>query len=148
MHHKFTHLLDFIDSCDKPYVLFCDARDTLFIDDPAKVVPYFEEFGCEILFNATMSPRGLFKAYKSALPLYWWTRRISRTGWLRKYPNAGGFIGKKSIIKEIGEVIVFYCERIGCRHYPYSDQDILRAIFPWFWPRMQVDYYNRIWYRN
>ena len=148
MTNKFIHLLEFIEECEKPYILFCDARDTIFINDPADIVPFFKEFDCEVLFTATMSPRGIFHAYKWALPLYWWTRIISRAGPLKKYPNTGGFIGKPQIIKEICEASLFYCERLDCRNHPTNDQDIVRALFPWFWPRMKLDYYNKIFYRN
>jgi hypothetical protein len=148
MTHKYLYLLEFIEGCNKPYVMFCDARDTVFIDDPAKIVPIFKEFGCEVLFNSTMSARGIFKSYESALPLYWWTRIIAGMGWRKRYPNAGAFIGRKDVVKEIAEIILFYCERMGCRYAPNSDQDVLRSIYPWYWPRMTIDYYNKIFYRN
>jgi hypothetical protein len=149
MVYKFTNLLEFIEECKKPYILFCDARDTIFTADPAWIVPLFKEFECEVVFNATMSARGVYKTYEWSLPLYWWARRISRTGLMKKYPNAGGFIGKKEIIKEISEIIVHYTlgtKPTKCIHT--LDQDIVRCIFPWYWPRMKVDYYNKIWYRN
>jgi hypothetical protein len=148
MSYKYIYLLEFIEECNKPYVLFCDARDTIFMDDPAKILPLFKEFECEAVFNATMSPRGIFKAYKSASTLYWWHRKISRTGWMKKYPNAGVFIGKKEFLAEISKVMMFYCADMDCRWEPRSDQDVLRSIYPWFWPRMKVDYYNKIVYRN
>lgn len=148
MAYKYIYLLEFIEECNKPYILFCDARDSIFIDDPAKIIPFFKEFECEALFNSSYSPRGIFKSYESAAGIYWWTRKVAKTGWTKKYPNAGGFIGKSQLIKEIAEVILFYCEHMGCKRYPTSDQDVLRAIYPWFWPRMKVDNYNRIFYRN
>jgi hypothetical protein len=148
MDNKYVHLLEFIEECEKPYILFCDARDTVFADDPAKIVPLFKKFECEVLFNSTMSGRGIFKSYTWALSLRWWTRIISRTGRMRKYPNAGAFMGKKEIIKEISEIILFYCERMECKSGLNADQCILRAIYPWYWPRMKVDNYNRIFYRN
>jgi len=145
MFHKYKYLLEFVNSgkCRK-YLLFCDARDTIFVDDPAKILPFFKEFNCEMLFNATMSARGVFKAYRSALPLYWWYRKISKTGGMRKYPNAGVFIGKSSFMVGFFENILRYETN---RMYE-MDQDILRLVFPWYWPRMQVDYYNKITYRN
>jgi hypothetical protein len=148
MGHKFVYLLEFIEECEKPYILFCDARDTIFTGDPADIVPSFKEFKCEVVFTATMSPRGIFKSFDWAIPLYWWTRKISRMGTMRKYPNTGGFVGRPQIIKEISEAALYYCERIDCRYHPMNDQDIVRAIFPWFWPRMKLDYYNKIFYRN
>jgi hypothetical protein len=148
MTYKYLYLLEFIDECEKPYILFCDARDTIFMDDPAKILPLFKEFECEVVFNATMSPRGIFKSYKWATILYWWHRKVSRTGWMKKYPNAGVFIGKKEFVREICKIMMFYCSKIGCKWEPHSDQDILRCIYPWLWPRMKVDYYNKIVYRN
>lgn len=148
MAYKYIYLLEFIEECKKPYILFCDARDTIFIDDPAKVTPLFKEFGCEALFNSTFSARGIFKSYESAAPIYWWTRIVARTGCSKRYPNAGGFIGKTQFIKDIVEVMLFYCENMECKIYPTSDQDVLRAIYPWFWPRMKVDNCNWIFYRN
>jgi len=148
MTYKYIHLLEFIEECKKPYILFCDARDTIFMDDPAKIMPTFKGFKCEALFNSTMSPRGIFKSYDWALPLYWWTRTIIGLGWRKRYPNAGVFIGKVYFIKEIAETILFYCERMGCRYAPASDQDVLRCIYPWYWPRMTLDYYNYLTYRN
>jgi len=148
MTYKYLYLLEFIEECDKPYILYCDSRDVLFMDDPAKVMPLFKEFKCEAVFNSTMSPRGIFKRYPSVYPLYFWSRYIGRTGWRKRFANAGLFIGKKQFIKEICEVMLFYCERMDCRYQPTSDQDVLRAIYPWLWPRMMVDYYNKISYRN
>ena len=148
MTYKYIHLLEFIEECEKPYILFCDARDTVFLDDPAKIVPTFKRFKCEALFNSTMSPRGIFKSYDWALPLYWWTRTIVGLGWRKRYPNAGVFMGKVQFIKEIVETILFYCESMDCRWPPKSDQDVLRSIYPWYWPRMTLDYYNYLFYRN
>ncbi len=148
MAYKYIYLLEFLEECKKPYILFCDARDTVLIDDPAKIVPLFKEFKCEAVFNSTMSPRGIFKSYRSAEPLYWWSRKISRTGWRKRYPNAGLLIGKVHFVKEICEVFLFYCEHMGCKRQPTSDQDVLRGIYPWFWPRMKIDYHNWIAYRN
>lgn len=148
MQYKYVHLLEFLEECEKPYVLCCDARDAIFTDDPAKAVPLFKEFKCEALFNATMSPRGIFKSYKWAAGLYWWSRHVAKTTWRKRYPNAGAWIGKTQFVKEICEVISYYCERIGCKRYPHSDQDVLRAIYPWFWPRMNLDYFNKMFYRN
>lgn len=148
MDYKYIYLSEFLQECRKPYVLFCDARDIIFTDDPAKIVPLFKEFECEAVCNATMSPRGIFKSYKSATTLYWWYRKISRTGWMKKYPNAGVFIGKVNFLAELCDVMMFYCSKMDCRWEPRSDQDILRCIYPWYWPRMQIDYYNKITYRN
>ena len=148
MAYKYIYLLEFIEECEKPYILFCDARDTIFTDDPAKALPLFKKFECEALFNGTMSARGIFKSYEWAASLYWWTRIIARTRWRKRYPNAGAFIGKTQFIKEICEVMSFYCERMVCKIYPHSDQDVLRAIYPWFWPKMTLDYYNMMFYRN
>jgi len=148
MTYKFIYLLEFIEECKKPYILYCDSRDAIFTDDPAKVMSiFFEKFKCEALFNCTTSTRGIFKSYKWTLPLYWWTKKMS-SGRMR-FANAGAFVGKTQFIKEISEVMLFYCERMGgCNYCPNSDQDILRAIYPWFWPRMMIDYYNKIFYRN
>jgi len=148
MTHKYVYLLEFIEECKKPYILFCDARDTVFIDDPAKIVPAFKKFKCEVLFNSTLSARGIFKSYEWTAPLYWWTRGIIGLGWRKRYPNAGVFIGKVEFVKEIAETILFYCERMGCRYPPNSDQDVLRSIYPWYWPRMLIDCYNYLIYRN
>jgi hypothetical protein len=149
MVYKFMYLLEFIEECRKPYILFCDARDSIFTDDPAKAMVLFKEFGCEAVFNATMSSRGIFKSFQGwSLPLYWWTRMIAKTTWRKRYPNAGAFIGKKQLMKEISETILYYCELMECRYPPKSDQDVLRAIYPWFWPRMTCDYYNKMFYRN
>ena len=148
MLYKFMYLLEFIEECEKPYILYCDARDAVFTDDPAKAVPLFKEFECEALFCATMSARGILKAHAWTLPLYWWTRIISKTTWRKRFPNAGAFIGKRQLLKEISEIILFYCESMKCKYYPNSDQDVLRAIYPWFWPRMTCDYYNKMFYRN
>lgn len=146
MFMKYEHLLRFIDSgkC-KPYLLFCDARDTIFMDDPAKIIPLFKSFECEMVFNATMSPRGVFKSYSWAMPLYWWYRKISRTGWMKKYPNAGVFVGKTSFMVEVFENILRYASP---KSIYQQDQDVVRCIFPWYFPRMKIDYYNRIVYRN
>jgi len=141
--------------CKTKYLLYCDARDSILRVDPQIVLDLFLERNVSLLFNATMSKKGF-----SAMPeILDWTRCHSpRSG---RYLNAGAFIGSTNLIQRVFEEAMKYIDpdeyfvRATPKfdelpEYPKGadDQNILRYILPTFHPAMDIDYYNRIFYRN
>lgn len=62
--------------------------------------------------------------------------------------NSGAYIGRTKFIYELVKTgLDMYGDSIG-ETSPCPDQDILRVIQPWFWPKVKIDPYNDIFYRN
>lgn len=131
--------------CNTPYLLFCDARDTIFSDDPAKVIPIFEKFGCDLLFNSTMSKKG----YERMPIVLKWAKKVTRKG--GRLLNAGVFIGRPEFMKEVFEAAFKCVDLFTVGEGPSkrsSDQSAFRYVQPLFHPRLDVDYANQLIYRN
>ena len=95
-----------------------------------------------------------------------WTDRIAKeSGYGERYLNAGVFVGKTSFLREVMEAAMEYVteDAISRREYeemlqkegarenlpPFpkgmrSDQLILRYLHRQFYPRMKIDYKNRL----
>ena len=80
-----------------------------------------------------------------------------------RYLNSGVYIGKTEFIKEIFEEAIKYAVPHGVtmgeyhtylssnpKNYPQGsqDQDIFRFLEPKFYPRLKVDYQNKMAYRS
>ena len=139
--YKLEWILEFLQSgkCKTEYLLYCDARDTILIDDPHRILDIFETMHDELIFNSTISKRGIFRRMPQLLD---WTKRVAQKN--SRYLNAGAFVGKTALVQKLFEAAV---PLIG-RFYRSSDQDILRYLQPAFYPDMNIDYFNRIFYRN
>ena len=140
--YKIKWILEFLQSgkCKTEYLLYCDARDTILIDDPQRVLDIFETMECELIFNSTKQKRGILWHMPQFLD---WMRIVAKKG--GRYLNAGAFIGKTKFIQQVLESAVTL---IGRFPRPYSDQEILRYLHPAFYPEMDIDYCNHIFYRN
>lgn len=148
-----------------PYVLYCDASDVIIKKDLFKVMDAFESLECDLVFGSTMSGRGWSRKSK----VWEWNHVIAKKR--NRYLNAGVCMGKWDFMTEVFEEAIKYIDidnriverevldRYGIeaseveKHYPdpyerNSDQDILRAIHPLFWPDMSIDYFNDLIYRN
>jgi len=135
--------------------MYCDARDSILRVDPQEVLDLFLKQGIHLLFNATMSKKGF-----SAMPDVWnWVQcnalRPSR------YLNAGAFIGLTDFTQVVFKEAMKYVDpnqhvvlsdpQFGeLPDYPKGadDQNIFRYLLPRFHPGMDIDYFNRIFYRN
>lgn len=140
--------------CNTKYVMYCDAIDVVFIDDPARVINIFETYDCKMLFMSSTSMDGY-----SCMPdvKQWATKNSSR------YLNSGVWIGETSFVTTVfeesqkyitphGVTMDMYREYLASNpsNYPVGaqDQDIFRYMEPKFYPDLKVDYKNKIAYRN
>jgi len=158
---KVQFILNYLHSgqCKTKYLLYCDATDTIIRDDPHKILELFKEEKVDLLFCSTMSPLG----YVCMPDRYEWTKVVAPKS--SRYLNAGGFIGRSTFIEQVLLEANKYIDpkqyRIAARikriedcqkvpDFPLgtSDQIILRYVFPEFYPSMDLDYINRIFYRN
>ena len=140
--YKIDWMLEFLQAgeCKTEYLLFCDARDAFVIDDLHKAFDIFLKMKCELVFNSTMSTRGIMKN----MPQLWsWTKRVARKR--TRYLNAGAFIGRAAFIQKVWEAAL---PLIGRFPNPEDEQDILRYLHPVFYPELDIDYANDIFYRN
>jgi len=168
--YKIKFLLNFLDKCKTPYLLFCDARDCILRDDPQLVLDIFLTKRCELLFCSTMHLGG----YACMPEIYQWTRNIQ----MGRYLNSGVFIGEVNFIKQVLEDAVQYVTdqsmtyedavktgtgkigKLGDIHntllcealpeFPKNalDQEIFRFLHPKYYPRMAIDYFNELVWRN
>ena len=156
---KIQWILNYLKSgkCKTQYLLYCDARDSILRVDPQTVLDLFIEQKISLLFNATMSKR----AYYFGMPeILEWARSVApRSG---RYLNSGAFVGVTDFVQKVFEVAIKYVspdQHVVAgdvkslnefSEFPkgMDDQTILRYIHREFYPAMNIDYYNRIFYRN
>jgi|TARA_B110000908_G_scaffold162604_1_gene208260 hypothetical protein len=156
---KFETILKYLNSgeCNTEYFMFCDAVDVIFRDDPQKVIDIFKTFNCEALFMSTHSTDG----YTCMPEVKRFIDESIQSN--ERYLNSGVYIGKTTFIKELfEEAIKFatphgvtmddYHNYLGSKplNYPHGaqDQDIIRYLEPNFYPRLKVDYKNKMAYRH
>lgn len=143
------------------YVLICDSDDVIFTKDPKDMVEVFETFGCDILFCSTdwdfvrkttydknkysdgFSQDLVMKEQKD------WVNTVLKQN---KYINCGAYIFKTNSILDILEENIKYINYDDKLEldFPYgnSDQTIYRWLEPKFYPRIKVDYDNKLFTHN
>ena len=156
---KFELLNHYLSSgeCETEYFMCVDAIDVIFIDNPTKVIDIFESFDCDALFMSTSSLDG----YNCMPEVYNKILQINNSN--GRYLNSGVYIGKTSFIKEVIESAISYAHPPGVTMDEYrdylnsnpidypkgsQDQDIFRFLEPQFYPRLRVDYDNKMAYRG
>jgi len=159
-HHtlKIRFILNYLLSgrCKTKYLLYCDAFDCILKDDPELVITLFKEYNADLIFCATSSKR----RFQFIPEVFEWTKTVApKSG---RYLNAGAFIGNTDFILEVfkeakrhldpnsdfKEGTIRLCSELKKFPEGYSDQLIFRYLHRQFYPRMDVDYINRIFYRN
>ena len=156
---KFEIVLNYLNSgeCDTEYFMYCDAIDVIFKDDPQRVIDIFESEDCDALFMSTNATDG----YSCMPEVKEFADKIN--GGNGRYLNSGVYIGKTSFVKEMFEEAIKYAIPHGVTmgeyhewlktnppNYPQGsqDQDIFRYIEPKFYPRLKIDYKNKMAYRS
>ena len=155
---KITWTLDYLNSnkCDTDLLLCTDAIDVIFQDDPQKIVDIFYEFDCDMLFMSTKDTTG----YNHMPEVKDWVEKIHPN----RYLNAGVWIAKVDFLKEYLEDHLKYIgseepsfddyrewqKKLPKPDYPKHghDQDIFRFTEPKYYPRVKVDYENKMAYRS
>jgi len=152
---KIEMVKNYLDLCTTRYVMFCDAIDVIFIDDPNRVIEIFKSHHCKMLFMSTTATSG----YSCMPEVYKWVTGISKSRFL----NSGVWIGNTEFVKTVFAEASKYINPHGAtmyeresyiasspKSYPIGgdDQDILRYIEPLFYPDLKVDYKNELAYRS
>jgi hypothetical protein len=157
--NKIKWIYEYIESneCDTEYLMYCDPIDVIFQDSPQIALDIFKEFNCDLLFMSSKSTSG----YECMPDIKSWAD--CQSGRNNRYLNAGVFIGRTEFVKEFLEDSLNYCTDNDCKistWYDYlaskpdnfpigaSDQDIFRYLEKKYYPRMQVDYENKMAYRS
>ena len=163
---KIELILGYLDAtqCKTELLMVCDARDVVLRQSPQIIVEVFKEYECDLLFMSTRYPGG----YMCMPKVKEWADNI----YPGRYLNAGVYIGRPDFIFEVLTGATKYlvedpitgeeqkalgrgisdtrlCERLP--DYPRgisSDQHILRFLHPKYFPRMKIDYTNRLAWRN
>ena len=153
---KFEMLNNYLKDCPTEYFMCLDAIDVIWVDEPQKVMDIFKSFDCDALFMSTHSTDG----YNCMPEVKQWVETINISG---RYLNSGVYIGKTSFVREMVEEAMKYAVPPGVtmdeykdyldskpKDYPKGsqDQDIFRYIEQKFYPRMRVDYQNKIAFRR
>lgn len=162
---KLIELRKYLDSgsCKTKYILYCDSDDAVLRDDPAKAIKYLQDEECDLLLpNSTTWSAG----YECMPEVQRWADQNARENGRRHcYINAGVFIGKTEFLREVvnsamkyitdhdlsseeywrilengslSERIPEFPKGVGC------DQEILRYLHPQFYPRMKIDYKDKL----
>ncbi len=128
-----------LESVRTPFVIGADSSDCVFLDSPQVAVDRFRgHFNCELLFNGTGSrcwpelPQ--FVQYQQSLPL----AALARG---RHWINSGLFIGKTEFCREYFRALA---EVEPVHGFPGSDQAIVMATLPQWYPHVQIDYFSQI----
>ena len=156
---KFELLNDYFSSVEckgTEYFMCCDAIDVIFKDDPHKVIDIFESFDCDMLFMSTNSIDG----YDCMPEVFDVVKTLNDDN--GRYLNSGVYIGRTKFVREViqdcmklaiphGVTMDDYKEYLDSKPKDYpkgsQDQDIFRYLEPHYYPRIKVDYENRMAFR-
>ena len=153
---KIEMIYNYIQSgkCTTKYIMYCDAIDVIFIDDPNRVIDIFKAHECKMLFMSTPAKHG----YALMPQIKQWADKLST-----RYLNSGVWIGETNFVYDVFHEACNYITPHGATmdklseywnskpdNFPIGsdDQDIFRYIQPKFYPNLKVDYENKMAYRN
>lgn len=139
------------------YVMFCDAPDVVFLDDPKKAIDILKDYNAKLLFNCTKF-KGGFACMMDKLK---WSESI----WGNNcYLNSGLYIAETEFLYEVLQEVVkyytpdaiskvenlqlgeglpgndAYCKRLPNFPLGADCQIIYRYLHDKFYPDMQLDY--------
>ena len=138
--------------CSTDLILFSDSRDSILRGSLYKIIDFFDSLSkCDLLFGSTSADNGLFQSIN-----YLKEQSDAITGIPGRYLNSGFFIGKTNYIVNVFKRAIDLVNASGViehnasyeQNERYTDQDILRQMFPVLYPRIDIDYYNQICYRS
>jgi len=156
-----------INSINTTYVMGLDAYDVLVLRDPKEAVEKFKNMDCDMLFNGEVtfypSCNSLGQVKKSFITEEWkeFQKNIAKSPWA--YLNAGMWIAKtefyRKFIKECftrnaeslvkaGRLPIYRKQEDKGHHQKLteSEQVIMHWVFKDFYPRVQIDYENSIFF--
>lgn len=136
--HKPEVILEAAQEINSKYIMGLDSRDVLVLDDPHILLEQFVKcFDCELVFAGDRFNWPNLKEFKrfedSIAP------REPKSEF--KYVSWGCWIGTRDFILD------FFAEAVKHEPVPQapeSEQGILKKVFPDFYPRVQIDYYCKL----
>lgn len=136
---KLRLIAEALPSVTTPYVIGADSSDCLFLDSPQIAVDRFRtHFNCSLLFNGTGSrcwpELPAFVEFQQSLPL---AARAQGRHWI----NSGLFIGETAFCREYFRALA---ESGPVKGFEGSDQAVVMATFPQWYPRVQIDYFSQL----
>lgn len=145
------------------YVLICDSDDVIFTKDPKGISESFEKFNCDMLFSSTKwdfvrkttydkGVEGYSKGYPQSLVMKDHKNWVDNVIGRKKYINCGIYMFKTdSVLDILEECLKYVSYNDPCNfEIPYgnSDQTIYRWVEPKFYPRIKVDFENKLFTHN
>jgi len=123
----------------REYVLWADARDVVFLDGPGRILDVFLQQDCDLFFSSTSwffpdCPE--LKAFAESVP--------EARGVQTKYLNAGFMVARRNFLVRVLEEAVPYIGRALSGFMPHSDQVIFTELHRKHYPRIRVDYRERM----
>lgn len=145
--NKFKYNLYSFDEFDTPYFIGLDALDVILIEDLNTIIEKFEKMSCDLLFNCESVFYPPFYEFNYYLENKKFQDDISQSYF--KYLNSGAWIGKKEFCKKF-----FYdCSNVKIDDFlncdkiiklKNCDQSIVHNIFKKYYPKVKLDYENKI----
>lgn len=128
---KIKATIDFLETCQTPYVFAADTLDVLLKGEPKEILRRFLTMNCDMLFNAEA---GFWPHDGSGLvkPAIDFERSVPNKGF--KHLNGGVWIGKTSTCLE------FFKNAAKLNIGPGSEQIILKIIYKNFYPQVKLDH--------
>jgi len=142
-------VLEYLESDNFPnteLVMWCDAGDVIFIDNPQRIIDVFYEYDCDLLYSTTTFFHGDKGGYHDDFmeDAARWQNELKPN----LYLNAGVVIGRPDFAKEVLRAMLeLKWDKRFTQHPPEApehmkmadDQEVLRYLHPKFYPRMKID---------
>jgi hypothetical protein len=132
-------ILDALDRVNTDYVMYADSRDAILVRELTSVVPTLKKEypGCRLLMGAdriNWPNVKRFKTFEQSLPGADNAGKFS-------YLNGGVWVGERDFARE------FFRRVLKTSPVPEaaeSEQGLLKALFPDYYPELQLDYQSKI----
>ncbi|MCX7114093.1 MAG: hypothetical protein NTX45_29290 [Proteobacteria bacterium] len=131
--HKPRVIYDALHEIDTEYVLYADSRDAVLLGSPQRAIQHLNALdGCDLLFGGdriNWPALDRFRQFESSLP----GAKESEFRFL----NGGAWVGRTAFCREFFAAAM---RTAPASEVPDSEQGILKALFPQYHPRVQLDY--------
>ncbi len=162
---KFKLAHEVLGDIKTPFVLVVDCFDAILVREPSRALSIFQTWNCDMLFNGEMNfyPSLPEKGGKDKYITGEWAnfqKNVAKSKWA--YLNAGAYIARtpffieyitKGLKKDIWSLIKNgdLPEEIYPGHHQKtheSEQILSHWLFQDYYPRIQIDYYNKIFFNT
>ena len=131
--NKIRLLSEFLPNIKTKYVLVMDADDVLVVRELSNLINEFEEYYCEILFNAS----NFF--YPETEDGFYKKKEDEIVNDFFNHLNSGCFLGKTVFVSELYNMASSYQDEVT-KKYHYSDQIIIKKFYVDLFPKIKIDH--------